>query len=80
MPLERLTARQSYKMTLIVIRRLCSPGLPGGPRPHRACLGPLSCGKKPDTMRSAEMRKRRSEALPKTCRRVKKTLPYSTLD
>ena len=27
------------------------------------------CGKTPDTMRSAEMRKRRSETLPKTCRR-----------
>ena len=27
-----------------------------------------------------EMRKRRSEALPKTCRRAEDALPYSTLD
>ena len=38
------------------------------------------CGKTPDTMRSVEMRERRSEALPKTCRRTENALPYSTLD
>ena len=38
------------------------------------------CGKVPDTMRSAEMRKRRSERLSKTCRRAEDALPYSTLD
>ena len=38
------------------------------------------CGKTPDTMRSTEMRKRRSEALPKTCRRAEDALPYSTLE
>jgi hypothetical protein len=37
-------------------------------------------GKMPDTMRSVEMRKRRSEALPKTCRKTEDALPYSTLD
>ena len=37
-------------------------------------------GKTPDTMRSVEMRKRRSEALPKTCRRAGDALPYSTLE
>ena len=36
------------------------------------------CGKTPDTMRSVEMRKRRSEALPKTCRRAEDALPDST--
>jgi hypothetical protein len=38
------------------------------------------CGRTPDTMRSAEMRKRRSETLPETCRRAEDALPYSTLD
>ena len=38
------------------------------------------CGKTPDTMRSAEMRKRRSEALPETRRRAGDALPYSTLN
>src|SRR5580704_14729797 len=38
------------------------------------------CGKTPDTMRSVEMRKRRSEPLPKTCRRAEDALPYSTLE
>jgi len=38
------------------------------------------CGKTPDRMRSAEMRKRRSEALPKACRRAEDALPYSTLE
>ena len=33
-----------------------------------------------DTMRSAEMRTRRSQALPKICRRAEDALPYSTLD
>jgi hypothetical protein len=31
-------------------------------------------------MRSVEMRKRRSETLPKICRRAEDALPYSTLD
>jgi hypothetical protein len=38
------------------------------------------CGRTPDTMRSVEMRKRRSEMLPKTCRRAEDALPYATLD
>lgn len=33
-----------------------------------------------DTMRSAEIRKRRSETLPKTCRRAEDAMPYSTLE
>ena len=36
--------------------------------------------KTPDTMRSVEMEKRRSETLPKTCRRAEDALPYSTLE
>ena len=38
------------------------------------------CGKTPDTMRSVEMRKRRSATLPKPCRRTEDALPYSTLE
>ena len=37
-------------------------------------------GKMPDTMRSVEMRKHRSETLPKICRRAEDALPYSTLE
>jgi hypothetical protein len=37
-------------------------------------------GRTRDTMRSVEMRKRRSETLPKICRRADDALPYSTLD
>lgn len=37
-------------------------------------------GRTPYTMRTVEMRKRRSETLPKTCRRAEDALPYSTLD
>jgi hypothetical protein len=39
-----------------------------------------SLRKTPDTMRSVEMRKRRSDMLPKTCRRAEDALPYSTLN
>jgi hypothetical protein len=45
----------------------------GAMRAHR-------CGKSPDTMRSVEMRKCRSEPLPNTRRRAGDALPYSTLD
>jgi len=42
----------------------------------RSCTGVQT----PDTMRNVEMRKRRSEGLPKTCRRAEDALPYSTLE
>jgi hypothetical protein len=38
------------------------------------------CGKTPYTMRSVEMRKRRSGTLPKSCSTAEDALPYSTLE
>jgi hypothetical protein len=49
------------------------PSSEGTMRAHR-------CEKTPDTMRSVEMRKRRSETLSKTFRRAEDALPYSTLN
>ena len=41
---------------------------------QRGTMRAHRCGKTPDTMRSVEMRKRRSETLPKTCRRAEDAL------
>lgn len=65
--------------------RTGSPAMVVAHRNHPASVGDLEialhrCGKMPDTMRSVEMRKRRSEALLKICRRAEDALPYSTLD